>query len=223
MSQRLDLVASLTVVRETFGERVAKPARFAAFVFILDNSLGNQVKISRREFLKLLGVNLAGVALGSFPGELTSEAFLWPSLKLDQLPRSVQNILIRVPKTTVSEDGYLHLLNFNNRRLGKIPLAQTEWNLERSKSVDELFSEVPWGIVLHWYGDSDYFDRSVKGYLRGFNAVRSVGDYETQTSAHFLVGEGTPSLSLTREDNFRGIIQTQAPSPNGVPYFSLPP
>lgn len=160
------------------------------------------------------------MALGTFPGEFSSETILWPSLKLEELPQSVQNILIRAPKTTVANNGYMHLHNSNNRRLGRVPLAQTQWNLDRSKPVDELFVDVPWGIVLHWYGDPDYFDRSLKGYLRGFNAVRSIDDYETITSAHFLVGDGTPSLQLDREDNLAGIIQTQAPSPGGIPYLA---
>ncbi len=182
--------------------------------------MGNQTKVSRRDFLKLLGANLAGMALGSFPGDFSTGTFLWPSLKLHQLPRSVQNILIRVPKTSVAQNGYLHMHNRRNNSSGRVPLARTDWNLERSKPPDELFADLPWGIVLHWYGDPDYFDRSVKGYLRGFNAVRKIDNYETHTSAHFLVGDGIPSLRIDQEDELSGIIQTQAPSPNGVPYLA---
>jgi hypothetical protein len=92
--------------------------------------------------------------------------------------------------------------------------------LARSKTVDELFPDLRWGIVLHWYGDPDYFDRSVKGYLRGFNSVRRIADYETRTSAHFLIGDKTPSSEIDNEEDFFGIVQTQIPSPKGVPYLA---
>ena len=145
--------------------------------------------------------------MGRFPEDQFLDTVIWPSLKLHQLPRCVQNLLIRVPNTSIGQNGYLHLANRWNNTIGRIPLAQTQWNFKRSKPQDELFPDFPWGIVLHWYGDPNYFDRSVKGYLRGFNGVRSIDDYETQTSAHFLVGDGFPSMQISLEDDFWGFFK----------------
>lgn len=196
--------------------------RFLVFCkwFCWDNFLGNRTKISRRDFLKLIGVNLAGMALGTFPGDFSRDSFLWPTIKLRHLPENIQSILSCVPETYIAPNGYLHLQNQRSHTFGRVPLAETQWNLERNQAHDELFPDLPWGLVLHWYGDPDYFDRSVKGYLRGFNGVRKIDDYETQTSAHFLIGDGFPSRRITKDDALSGIIQTQAPSPSGVPYLA---
>jgi hypothetical protein len=60
----------------------------------------------------------------------------------------------------------------------------------------------------------------VKGYLRGFNSVRRIADFETRTSAHFLIGDKTPATEINNEEDFFGIVQTQMPSPKGVPYLA---
>ena len=152
--------------------------------------------LSRRDFLKLAAINLAGLAFRDLPEGVSDWAAGWPSLRLGALPASVREILKRVPKTAVMQNGYLHLLNEYQASLGQVPLAPTQWNLERSKALDELFPELRWGIVLHWYGDPDYFDRTVKGYLRGFNSVRRITDFETKTSAHFVVGDARPAVTI---------------------------
>lgn len=177
-------------------------------------------KVSRRDFLKLAGVNLAGLALRGLPAGFGDWAAGWPSLRLSDLPVEIQNILRRVPKTVLMQNGYLHLLDENRFSRGRVPLAPTRWNLERNKVVDELFPDMRWGIVLHWYGDPDYFDRRIKGYLRGFNSTRRIADFETQTSAHFLVGDDLPAVVIDPKADFFGIAQTQAPSPQGVPYLA---
>jgi hypothetical protein len=182
--------------------------------------VGKDNRISRRDFLKFAGVNLAGVALRGLPENWADWASGWPALSMDAIPASVREILERVPETVVLRNGYLHLLDGYQFSKGRVPLAPTDWNLERSKTVDELFPDLRWGIVLHWYGDPDYFDRSVKGYLRGFNSVRRIADFETRTSAHFLIGDKTPATEINNEEDFFGIVQTQMPSPKGVPYLA---
>jgi hypothetical protein len=168
----------------------------------------------------LAGVNLAGLAFRDLPEGTSDWAAGWPSLRLSDLPASVRDILQRVPNTVIKQNGYIHLLDEYQSSPRRLPLAPTQWNLERSKAVDELFPDLRWGIVLHWYGDPDYFDRTVKGYLRGFNSVRRIADFETQTSAHFLVGDRTPSAMIGDDEDLFGIVQTQVPSPKGVPYLA---
>jgi len=176
--------------------------------------------ISRRDFLKFAGLNLAGLAFRGLPGNATDWISGWPGLRLGVLPGSIRDILRRVPNLVVAQNGYLYFHEEFQFLGGQLPLACTGWNLERSKPVDELFPDMRWGIVLHWYGDPDYFDRSLKGFLRGFNSVRHIADYETQTSAHFLVGDKPPSTHIERDEDFFGIVQTQQPSPSGVPYLA---
>ena len=175
--------------------------------------------ISRRDFLKFSGVNLASLSFGNLY-KLADWAAGWPYLSLHDLPESVRGILRLVPKTTVMQNGNLHLLGEYQYSLGAVPLAPTLWNMERSKPVDELFPDLRWGIVLHWYGDHKYFDKTVKGFLRGFNSIRRIADYETRTSAHFLVGDKKPATVIAPDEDFFGILQTQYASPTGVPYLA---
>lgn len=182
--------------------------------------MGKANKVSRRDFLKLAAVNLAGLAFRGIPQDMTDWAAGWPALRLAELPVTVREVLNLVPKTALMQNGYLHLLNELQPSQGRVPLAPTQWNLERNQEVDELFPDLRWGIVLHWYGDPAYFDRTVKGYLRGFNSIRRIADFETQTSAHFLVGDKKPALVIDKEDDLFGIVQTQIPSPKGVPYLA---
>jgi hypothetical protein len=56
--------------------------------------------------------------------------------------------------------------------------------------------------------------------LRGFDSLRQVDDYETRTSAHFLVGDAVPTISSNASENSIGIIQTQKPDADGTPYVA---
>jgi hypothetical protein len=181
--------------------------------------VGESKSISRRDFLKLASINLAGLAFRNMPDNFTYWAAGWPKLRLPELPASIQKILRLVPNTVIMQNGFMHLLDQFQFSQGRLPLAPTEWNIKRSKPVDELFPELRWGIVLHWYGDPEYFDRTIKGYLRGFNSMRKIGDFETQTSAHFLVGDQSPSVDINEQEDFFGVAQMQIPSPKGVPYL----
>jgi hypothetical protein len=182
--------------------------------------MGRVNRLSRRDFLKLAGISLASYAFRDLPEGMLGWDSGWPELRLKDLPITVRDILIRVPGTKITRDGYLYLFDDDLNTGGRLPLSPTEWNLDRNKTVDELFPDLRWGIVLHWYGDPDYFDQTIKGYLRGFNSVRPISDFETKTSAHFLVGDGTPSAQIDGDENFCGIVQTQMPSPKGVPYLA---
>jgi hypothetical protein len=181
--------------------------------------MGKRNKISRRDFLKFSGVNLASLSFGNLY-RVADWAAGWPYLKLNDLPAPVRDILRLVPKTAVMRNGNLHLLDDYQYSLGGVPLAPTLWNIERSKPVDKLFPDLRWGIVLHWYGDHEYFDKTVKGYLRGFNSIRRIADYETRTSVHFLVGDKKPSVHIDSDEDFYGILQTQCASVSGAPYLA---
>jgi hypothetical protein len=128
--------------------------------------------------------------------------------------------LKRVPKVELDDQGILRLLDEQENATGAVPLARTQWNLERSQPLDRLMTEWSWGLVVHWYGEPEGFDKTQEGYLRGFDGLRQVGDYETRTSAHFLVGDApVVSAEQARPDQI-GILQTQIPDADGIPYVA---
>jgi hypothetical protein len=176
-------------------------------------------KISRRDFLNFFSINLAGLAFKNLH-TIADWAAGWPSLNLSDLPVSVSEILKLVPNTMITRNGYLYLLNEYKFPIGGLPVVPTQWNKERSEKVDELFHDQRWGIVLHWYGNEDDNDRTIKGYMYGFNGIRHITNYETRTSAHFLVGDKAPTVQIKEEEGFMGIAQTQVASPKGVPYLA---
>lgn len=137
----------------------------------------------------------------------------WPVLELFKLPRFLREILAIVPQSHIGDEGFLHLDGVSGNSAGKVPLAQTQWNIDRDQFLDRLLTDQPWGIVLHWYGDDNEFDNSLLAYLRGFDSLRRVEDYITRTSAHFLVGDQSPRA----DSNQIGIIQTQKPYQDGIP------
>ena len=158
----------------------------------------SQKALSRKSFLQLTGV--VGLA-GSLPHRITRPMGMVPAcpvLSLRKLPEQMQAILRRVPSLEVDPQGFLTLQGDQNPRQIRIPVAQTQWNLEHSNRWDRLERDTHWGIVLHWYGDDAGFDRSVEGYLRGFNSLRQVANYTTRTSAHVLVGRDIPSSKIGR-------------------------
>ena len=177
-------------------------------------------KITRRSFLKLVGANLAAAVL-RFPGD---EEFwrpqTWPTLEMEDLTPAVREILLRVPRTRLAADGYLELVGKEEKPLGRVPLACTKWNQERNQPIDRLRGNRPWGIVLHWFGDKDNFMGTVAAYMRGFDSLRPADNYITRTSAHFLVGEETPTIQPARKDDHIGILQTQAPDVDGHPFLA---
>jgi murein DD-endopeptidase MepM/ murein hydrolase activator NlpD len=179
--------------------------------------------LTRRDFLKFAGVNLAALALPGvhLPG---GEGFpinivKWPKISEDQLPSRVVDILSRVPTTLIDSHGFLNLLDAQNFSLGTVPLTPTLWNIENSQVVDRLYSHIPWGIVLHWYGDRENFDGTVKSYLRGFDSLRQIDNYVTRTSAHFLVGSGDPGIDQKQGQGIF-VLQTQAPASDGTPFVA---
>ena len=157
--------------------------------------MSNIHDISRREFIRLAGTSLGAFLLPIEQVVKSSRGFSWPMLRLDQIPSQIQEILDMVPYTMVSRDGHLILMDIGRQPAGRVPLAQTQWNREKNHKSDRLYSTVPRGIVMHWYGDKENFDKSITGYLRGFDSLRQVDDYETRTSAHFLVGDAVPTIS----------------------------
>ena len=203
--------------------------------------MGRKNSVSRREFLRLAGLHLAALAFPvkfinpsetefqtetqflidlSGPSQTEELASVWPSLQMERLPRPVQDVLARLPCTELDEDGLLVLHDEKGNSLGEIPLARTQWNLERNQPLDRLLTDWPWGLVLHWYGEPEKFDKTITGYLRGFDGLRQVSDYITRTSAHFLVGAAPAVNQAEMQPDQIGIVQTQAPDSDGVPYVA---
>ena len=173
--------------------------------------------ISRRAFIKLLGANLA---LAALPGRLFAfdSAAAWPTLMLADLPERLLSILSRIPVTNLDERGRLLLFDRSGQNLGAVTEAQTQWSLSRILPADRLYPNVPWGIVVHWYGDLHGGSKSLQSYLDGFNSLKDVGEYETQTSAHFLVGGGETNTQRNYASENFGIVQTQLPDVDGTPF-----
>lgn len=171
-------------------------------------------QISRKEFLKFAGLSLSALAL---PVPLLQARLgeQWPSLTIDRLPVSLAEIFRLVPDTAIDEQGYLTLSGRDGLNQGRVPLVRTQWNLEHESSRDRLLSGIPWGIVLHWFGDPETKDLDVSGYLRGFNGRRKEEDTLIRTSAHYLVGDARPSTVLSPKKI--GLLQTQAPYKDGTP------
>ncbi len=177
-----------------------------------------QNRFSRRSFLKLAGAFLPALALPRQGVHQQRQTAQWPELRMDRLPQWVQAVLRQSPTLAINSGGYLEYFSPGQAEGQQVILAQTQWNQETSIPQNVLSSERSWGIVLHWYGDGDSFDRSLAGYLRGFDELRDVGGYITRTSAHFLVGWGVVEANSARPSLPLGIVQTQAPDENGVPY-----
>jgi hypothetical protein len=179
--------------------------------------------ISRRAFLKLAVANVAALAL--LNRQVTIARSAWglielPRQELNNFSARVADILSKVPNTEINKEGYLVLLTPDRQPSGYMPLAQTQWNKENCSPFHRLYQNISWGIVLHWYGDKENFDRSINGYLRGFDSLRKVDDYITRTSAHFLVGPQAPRAGLDLAKDEIGIIQTQIPDKDGTPFVA---
>ena len=176
-------------------------------------------QLTRRAFLKLAGANLAALAFRIPGDDWDWQPQDWPALELEQLAPQVRQILSLVPKLRIQPDGYLVLLNEDGSPSGSVPHVRTVWNQERCGPRDRLKSGLPWAIVLHWYGDKPSFDKTIAGYLRGFDSLRKVAHYITRTSAHFVVADEPPSTRPPDLQDSVGILQTQAPDPQGYPYL----
>jgi len=176
--------------------------------------------LSRRDFLRFAGTSLGAFLLPIQDLEYSIPGIAWPILRMDQVPNQIQEILDRVPNTMVTRDGHLYLMDSARGKNGYVPLAQTQWNRENSFLSDRLYKTVPWGIVLHWYGDRENYDKTITGYLRGFNSLREVNGEETRTSSHFLVDGDPPTIDSEAGESQFGILQTQKPHASGTPYVS---
>jgi hypothetical protein len=174
--------------------------------------------ISRRAFLKLAACSLAGLGF--------SQAWEWepdldaPLLGFEQLPPHLQEIIQRTSHSFIGNDGLLYVTDMAADEVVQAPLARTEWNLRYHRSWHELVKTLPWGIVLHWYGDKEGFDRSIAGYLRGFDSLRDVDGQMIRTSAHFVVGSEDPLDARAQAGEAIGFLQTQLPAPDGTPYMA---
>jgi hypothetical protein len=203
-----------------------------------------RTSLSRREFLKLFQANLlallvpgplldpAGVGLVRPAGaglartavddgpRISQPAGKQPALAKAMLPAKIRAIFECLPHCSVDEAGYLFVQPRGETGGGRVQAAQTLWNREHSRPWDRLDPRYPWGIVLHWYGDQPGFNRTIPGYLCGFDSLRDVGDYITRTSAHFLIGEAVPSPGPVDPEAPIGMLQTQLPDQDGTPFVA---
>lgn len=175
--------------------------------------------LSRRGFLRLANAAFAAMALPGIRLPELDESGDWPVMRLADLPPAIAAILERVPRASVNAAGYLQLAGQNGRSSGPVPLARTQWNLEHCSARARLRTDVPWGIVLHWYGDQESFDKTVTGYLRGFDSLRPVDtegfDLDGYLAGMYGVkkkapGNNSPSLKL-RQDELEQIYAHQDP------------
>src|SRR3990172_3906416 len=102
--------------------------------------------ISRREFLRLLGVNLAALSLPGFFFENRAFRFSPGLIDPAQLPEIVRQILAALPALSIDLQG--QLLVHKNGSSSFAPKAPTQWNRERRRPVDRLETGHRWAIVL---------------------------------------------------------------------------
>jgi hypothetical protein len=142
------------------------------------------------------------------------------SLTLQDLPHPIQSILRLTPKIQIDSEGYAVIENPHDQSSNRVPVAQTQWNIERSNRFERLFGDEPLGIVLHWFGASFSGKDTIACYLRGFDGLRTVEGYETRTSAHFVIGGGLTAQVRDGAEMEVGILQTQIPDDDGLPFVA---
>jgi hypothetical protein len=176
----------------------------------------------RRDFIQLAGISAITplFSLLRLPETISRYdiEINWPEIDLKSIPDWIGNILNLVPDMEIDDRGYLNLLD-GESIVGRVPLVQTQWNKDRNHSTDMLSPLVSWGIVLHWFGDNDDFDKTIEGYIRGFDSMRMIEDEMGRTSAHFLIGDLPPSVDQVNMDDLLRVVQTQEPNPDGNPYI----
>ena len=181
----------------------------------------NDKIIGRRNFLKLLGTNIAAFAVNLVPVQNTRKYLTdLPKLYFNEIPPAVRGIIRCVPDVEIRQDGYLWFRDSTNHSSQQALVLQTQWNRDRSNSFERLFPDTNWGIVLHWFGASFNGDQKLASYMRGFDGLRKIGNYETRTSAHFLVGEDPLGSNEGYDGGKIGIIQTQIPDFDGTPFVA---
>lgn len=180
--------------------------------------------LSRREFLKFSGLNLAALFYPAPGDHQPASQSAWPALRLEDLPREIIEILAQTPSLRINARGYMFLAARDGSNIQPVQLAPTQWNLEHQKRWNRLDQRVPWALVLHWYGDRGNYEDRIESYLGGFNSLRQVGTYQTRTSAHYLVGNSPVSLTISdSEQTLRGapgvsVVQIQEPDVDGIPF-----
>jgi hypothetical protein len=175
--------------------------------------------ISRRDFLRLLGLNVAALALPaplSHFGYSPSINLRWPKIRLASLPDFAAQVLSLAPRLKIDQAGYLVNLDAPGGTT-RMPQAQTQWNLQHSADYDRLLTSYPWVIVVHWFGNTEDNRNKLDAYMRGFDGLRTLAGREQRTSAHFLVGRYAASQD---SDKTISIVQTQKPGPGGIPYLA---
>ncbi|RLC30029.1 hypothetical protein DRH13_04925, partial [Candidatus Woesebacteria bacterium] len=179
--------------------------------------------ISRKDFLRISSRLVGGVIVTNSPlghflekNSPSKEAYIdWPSLEINKLPTEISSILKSVPEMSVENNGYLSFKQNNTWK--EIINAPTQFNIENSRTIDRLRTNVPWAIVLHWIG-GEY--KTLDNYItRGFNSLRSFnGGTPYRTSVHVLVGDKSPLISESGLDKPVSIAQIQKPDVDGVPF-----
>jgi hypothetical protein len=173
-------------------------------------------KFNRRGFLQLMASSTISSLITPGLKVFNLNTQEWPVLRIEHLPEPIREIFKLESDTIVRSDGHLAIHSNDTGVFENVRLAPTDWNLKNSNPWNELAQDVHWGIVLHWFGDSFPEQGDTDFYLRGFNGMRQIGEFFTNTSAHFLVGDHLPTSGS--EQDSPGIVQTQKPGPRGIPY-----
>ncbi len=164
-----------------------------------------------------MGLNAAALGLPVLLQPPSNSNNDWPSYRHERAPEFLRRALEAAPKLTLDRSGYLVVHKKNGPV--QVPLATTQWNKERRYLGDRLESGKRWAIVLHWFGDNGPEDQRLDAYLRGFDSIRPVFNYQTRTSAHFLVGNTHPAEVRNRNLDI-GVVQTQSPDSDGTPLIA---
>ena len=94
-------------------------------------------KLTRREFMKLVGINLGAMFV-----RLSSPSYWWinrnwPRLSIEELPNKIKFIIQKVSITKLDNAGFLQIFGEDGLLLGPAPLHRTVWNLRKIARVCE--------------------------------------------------------------------------------------
>ena len=186
---------------------------------IEDDGLG--MRMNRRDFMKIFSLSMGALYFPGLNDLSLQKDIRQRDFNSTSLPEEIEDIFVAFPHVSIDQYGYMMVDDPVTGETSQVYLSPTVWNQDNDRLHNRLYTHLPWAIVLHWFGERDDFPQAIDAYMRGFDTLRQVSDYETRTSAHFLIGDAVP-VGGEEGEKFPGlgILQTQYPDVDGVPFVA---